>query len=161
MLDGKAWLTIITVSVALVLFALMFIGYRKHRRSNPVVFAELPSGLANPEFVISGMYLSSNRTENKLVRVSAGPLGFRGRVVFEVHKSGILIGIDGEQDFWIPVGDIAEIAHESYTIDRAVEQGGMAVIRWNEGAISSYFRLAVADDKVLSDWLEAARSVRG
>lgn len=161
MLDGKVWLSIITVSIALALFALMFYGFKRHRRNNPVTFADLPSSLGTPELLFSGMYLSSNRTDNKLVRISAGPLGFRGRAVVELHRSGVLVGIDGEKDFWIPISDISEITHESFTIDRAVEERGMTVIRWNGGAVSSFFRLNVSDDKALVNWFEDLRSVRG
>lgn len=134
----------------LLLLALMYIGWRRRQRRQ--------SGIAHPFAVpaapgaeltaVDALYVASTITDDPLNRVAVAGLGYRARAFVTVLEAGVVLGIAGEDDVFIPAGDLRSVGRATWTIDRVVERNGLVKITWSLGAtvIDSYLRVPDPSD---------------
>jgi hypothetical protein len=134
----------IVIAFALLVLALMALGWylrRRRQRGIPSLVAA-PASLTNAiEF--PGLYVSTTSAENPLDRIAVRGLGFRARTSVIVADEGVVIPIKGQPDSFIPSADLQKVGRATWTIDRVVENDGLAVVDWRLGDLNlaSYFRL--------------------
>jgi len=172
-MDARIGPAIIIAAVFVAVVALMALGWRARRRRQ----ADLPapvaatSGNAGEEIASwTGVhYVATSTTGDALDRIAVGGLGYRGRADVAVHEGGILIAIAGEESILIPVAAIDAVEEGTATIDRAVETGGLSVVRWTlgttpagdelPGAKSVETALRIVDRDARADFLRHARDL--
>ena len=140
----------IVIAFLLLLLALMVVGWqaRKRRQSGVAKPAAPPEERGAVLGTFDGKYVATTAVGNKLDRIAVHGLGFRGFAAVEVTESGVLVQIDGADDFWIPRADLRAHSKATWTIDRVVEQDGLELLEWSLGdrLVESYFRF--------DDWMD-------
>jgi hypothetical protein len=137
------------ILLALVLLLLMLLSWRnrKRRQSNLAAPATVPAQLGAVHGVFDGLYVATTIAGDRLNRVAVGGLGFRAQVTLTVADAGLVLALRGSDDVFIPVESLREVTRATWTIDRAVERGGLIQIGWSLGAdisatdVDSFFRL--------------------
>lgn len=126
------------IAFALILLALMWLGWRgRQRRSAPLVGAlpAAPSELGEALVEnIDGIYVSSTTHGDWLDRIAAQDLGFRSAGVVSVHAEGILIERQGARDVYIPADQLKSVSQAAGMAGKFVGGEGITVIEWSVGA---------------------------
>jgi len=139
----------LVVAFLLILLALMFFGWRRRQRSQAGIPRPhtLPDDLEAASLSLSGFYVATTVAGEPLNRIAVAGLGYRARATVGVHAAGLALAIPGQAPIFIPATDIRSVQKATWTIDRAVEQGGLILVRWalgNAGAdqleVESYLR---------------------
>lgn len=153
-MDRTTSVTITVVILALALLG-MYLGWlaRKRRQS------ALPSPLAVPGeagetlFSAETLYAATTLAGDPLNRVAVRGLGFRGRATVTVTTLGVILGIAGTPEVFIPTAALRSVQRATWTIDRVVEAGGLVCIAWTLGAgtaeavdVDSYLRVTESTD---------------
>lgn len=145
----RSVLMALVLAFLLILFALMFFGWRRRQRSQAGVPRPhtLPDGLEAATLTVTGFYVASTVAGEPLNRIAVAGLGYRARASVAVHARGLALAIPGQVPIFIPATDIRSVQKATWTIDRAVEQGGLILVRWalgSEGAdqldVDTYLR---------------------
>ena len=65
-----------------------------------------------------------------------------------VTDLGVILGIAGVPEAFIPVSALRRVERATWTIDRVVENGGLVLIAWTLGEtdVDSYLRVAESAD---------------
>ncbi len=149
--------TSVTITAVILLLAIlgMYLGWRARRRrqsSLPAPHA-VPPDIAAALFSVETLYAATTLAGEPLNRVAVRGLGFRGRATVTVVPSGVILGIAGTDEIYIPSEDIRAVERATWTIDRVVEAGGLVCIAWTLGAgspdacdVDSYFRVTESTD---------------
>ncbi len=149
--------TSITITVVILLLALlgMYLGWRARRRRQSALPAPLPVP-ADPGTTllsVETLYAATTLAGDPLNRVAVRGLGFRGRATVTVVSAGVILGIAGTPEIFIPPSAIRSVERATWTIDRVVEAGGLVCIAWTLGAgtpaardVDSYFRVTESTD---------------
>jgi hypothetical protein len=151
--------TSLTITAAILLLALlgMFLGWRARRRRQSSLPAPLtvPADLGAALFSVETLYAATTLAGEPLNRVAVRGLGFRGRATVTVVPTGVILGIAGTAEIFIPSSAIRAVERATWTIDRVVEAGGLVCIAWTLGAgtdeardVDSYFRVTESTDPV-------------
>jgi hypothetical protein len=158
--------TLLTLVFAffVLLILLMGVGWLTRRRRQRDIASPLPvpddPGAITSEF--SGFYVSTTPEGEPLNRIAVRGLGFRARTTVSIAETGLIVSLPGG-DFFIPVADLREASRARYTIDRVVEEGGLALVGWELGDmhLDSYFRVDDTQDFVdaVSGILDANRDL--
>jgi cbb3-type cytochrome oxidase subunit 3 len=138
----------LVVAFLLILLALMFFGWRRRQRSQAGVAQplSLPDDLEAASLSLSGFYVATTVAGEPLNRIAVAGLGYRARATVAVHARGLALAIPGQAPIFIPATDIRSVQKATWTIDRAVEQGGLILVRWALGngtdqlEVDSYLR---------------------
>lgn len=89
-------------------------------------------------------YVATTPSNAPLERIATKPYGFRGRCHVQLLPEGLVIGIAGEVPFFISRASLTGLYEGTATIDRAVEPGGLSVLRWRPSpggdTVDSVFR---------------------
>jgi hypothetical protein len=123
-----------------------FKAFQKRTKSQEQEFSEpdefLP-GVVEPELETEGFYVATTYANDKLNRITAYGLGFRGRALFISSPEGLQIHRDGERSIAIPQTRIVRVATDQATIDRVVEANGLIRIDWiaDEAELSTFIRI--------------------
>lgn len=156
---------VILLSVALIVFTLMWLGWRARHRAQRHL-AEPDAALtgeleAATRILPSAHYVATTPSDAPLERIVVGGLGFRGRCALAVNDRGVLIGIRGESPFVIPWGALRSLELGTATIDRVVEREGLTVLRWQLGkddaakVVDTSLRIVNPDDRAtFHQWVE-------
>ncbi|MES2170050.1 MAG: hypothetical protein V4479_04925 [Actinomycetota bacterium] len=144
--------TSITITVVILLLALlgMYLGWRARRRRQSALPLPLPVP-ADPGptlFSAETLYAATTIAGAPLDRVAVRGLGFRGRATVTVVGTGVILGIAGTAEIYIPGADIRSVERATWTIDRVVEAGGLVCVSWKLGEtdLDSYFRVTESTD---------------
>ena len=158
----------VAIVAAVVVLALlgMLAGWR--RRGRIQASLELPGGVVagGARVVVRGQYLATTFAGHPLERVVAGGLAHRSRAELTVTDDGIRLARDGAPPLAIPAAVLTGAGTATWTIDRAVEPGGLTVVGWSlrrdgdEVPVESAFRLDGADRDALVDAVQALVPVR-
>lgn len=127
---------------ALVLW-LMWRGWRaRSRRSAAVLLEGPPPGLGDPRFGVAGEYVATTFAGRQFDRAAPPGLAFRGRAFLVVHPAGLTLTVLGGEPMFIAAHRLRGVGLGNWTIDRVVEQDGMAVITWEHSVqqYDSWFR---------------------
>jgi cbb3-type cytochrome oxidase subunit 3 len=145
----------LVLAFLLILLALMFFGWRRRQRSQAGIPRPLtlPDDLDAATLSVSGFYVATTVADEPLNRIAVAGLGYRARASVAVHARGLALAIPGQAPIFVPATDIRSVQKATWTIDRAVEQGGLILVRWvlgTEGAdqveVDSYLRLGDRSD---------------
>jgi len=140
----------LVLAFLLLLLASMVFGWRRRQRSQAGVPRplELPGDPGESSLTASGFYVATTVAGDPLNRIAVAGLGYRARATVEVTARGLVLRIPGQAPIFIPAADIRSVQKATWTIDRAVEPGGLVLIRWMLGAadanqleVDSYLRL--------------------
>lgn len=144
----------IVIALLVLALVLMVVGWRRRgaaqRRFVPPL-APADRGVVRAE--VPGLYLATTFAGRPLDRVVAGGLGFRARARVAVTDRGVRLDRDGAPALLLPV---ERSGTATWTIDRAVERGGLVVLGWDlptaDGGsepVETSLRLEDADQLVL------------
>lgn len=137
--------TVIVVAVILLALTGMFLGWRARIRRTSSISA--PERVPASEFEVlgvdSGLYVATTLAEQPLERIAAHGLGFRARTVVTLRTDGLAVASKGSEPFFIPRASLRAFERATWTIDKAVEPGGLVVVTWElDGTeLDSYFRM--------------------
>lgn len=152
----------IVIGVLVLALGLMALGWRnlRRRQSSIPAPASVPADLGTPIVSTDGLYVSSTKAGEPLSRIAVHGLGFRSRSQISVSPEGIVFSVKGRDDVFIPVSDVVSAGRATYTIDKAVEAGGLAVVTWQLGDIRIDSNFRVDDTAALHAGVDRIISTR-
>ena len=137
--------TVIIGAVFLLAMFGMIMGWRARSRKQAdfAVLETVPADLGDIVAVGNGLYVATTLSDQPLERVSVRGLGFRSRVTVTVAREGVVVALTGQEPVFIAKHALRRAQHGTWTIDKAVEKGGLLVITWMLGdhEVDSYLRL--------------------
>lgn len=137
--------TLIVVAVVIVIFLAMWWGWRSRvrRDAHLVPSHAVPAGLGEPIASARVLYAATTAHEQPLERLAITGLGFRAQGTLAVHRSGVVMSLDGSADVWIEASAIIGAQPAQTVIDKAVEKDGLLGLSWaiDETTVDSYFRV--------------------
>lgn len=127
--------TVVIVLVIAAVFVGLGFGWRARRRrqANLPALAPVPAELGEPEFTDDVFYVATTRADSPTDRIVVRGLGFRARAGVAVHREGVVLGIAGHPDAFIPASAILGVGRATWTIDRVVGRDGLVFVRWMLG----------------------------
>ena len=136
--------SIVLAFLALML-VLMYLGWRRRQRRQSGITRPLavPTQPGAEITAVDALYVASTIAGDPLNRVAVAGLGYRARAFVTVFETGVVLGIAGEADVFIPRAHLRTVERATWTIDRVVERDGLVKITWSLGdtLIDSYLRV--------------------
>lgn len=122
----------VTVAFLALLLLLMYLGWRARKRRQAFVPEprSVPADPGQTRLVSSLFYVATTAAGEPLDRIAVRGLGFRARAELTVVDAGLVLGIPGQRDIFIPAGEIRGVDRATWTIDRVVERDGLVLIAW-------------------------------
>ncbi len=159
-MDKALPVIIIAILTALALIG-MYLGWRarQNRQASLPHPQSAPSELGQELLRCDCLYVATTLAAQPLERIAVSGLGFPGQAGVLVTERGVSLSIAGGSDAFIPSADLIGVGRATWTIDRAVESGGLVVVNWMlEGedgnvALDTYLRIVDPEDP--SDFLHA------
>jgi len=141
----------VVIGFLLVLLALMWLGWRNLRKRSTGIPAPqpIPDGTGPELFHAPGMHVATTHAGRPLDRVVVRGLDFRATGDVRVTPAGVELRLAGGAECFLPAAAIARVDRASWTIDRAVERGGLVVITWTLGDTPIDTNLRVEDPAAL------------
>ena len=139
-----------TIVVVIILLALagMVLGWRARRRRQSAIGRPdaVPADPGATVVSVEAFYAATTLANEPLNRVAVRGLGFRGRATITVTTTGVILGIAGTPEIFVPSGALRAVERATFTIDRVVESGGLVVIAWtlpgsSPTDVDSFFRV--------------------
>jgi hypothetical protein len=142
---------LIFMLIVAVVFLAMWLGWRARARrdANVLTYGSAPVGAVLAEFE-RVLYVSTTPVGEPLVRVAAPGLRYRGNAALTVREGGVTIDIDGESPVHFSANQLRGSASAGRRVGKAVEAGGLALMRWDSGDrhLESSFRFAHYSDQL-------------
>jgi hypothetical protein len=141
----------IVLALLLLLLGLMWLGWRNLKRRNAGIPSPAPIPPADAHEVLrtDGMHVATTHAGRPLDRVTVRGLAFRANADIRVTEAGVELRLDGGDECFIPVSALQGVDRSSWTVDRAVERGGLVVLTWTLGETPVDTNLRVADPAAL------------
>lgn len=142
----------LVLALLVVLLGLMALGWRNLKRRSAGIPApqSIPEGEAEEELLrTTGMHVATTRAGRPLDRVAVRGLAFRATGDIRVTGAGVELRLAGGAEVFVPAGSIRTVDRASWTIDRAVERGGLVVLGWTLGDTPIDTNLRVEDPAAL------------
>jgi hypothetical protein len=140
----REFLLTLVLAFFVLLVGLMAVGWyaRRRRQRNIPSLLPVPADFGAELARFTGFYVSTTPDGEPLNRIAVRGLGFRARASILVTEAGVIVSLPAN-DFFIPKEALREATKSRYTIDRVVEEGGLALIAWTLGDVKldSYFRV--------------------
>lgn len=153
----------ITVLVLVAALIGMAVSWRlRGRRQRGLALPPAPAADGVLLTEADGLYLATTFAGRPLERVSAHGLGFRARAHLTVTDTGVRMDRDGAAPLALPVASLRGAGTATWTLDRAVEPGGLTVLAWELASadgpvpVESSFRL---DPRPRDDFVAAVASL--
>jgi hypothetical protein len=155
-------LPVIIIAILTVLALLgMYLGWRARQKSQASLPhpQSAPAELGKEILRCDCLYVATTLAAQPLERIAVSGLGFPGQAGVLVTERGVALSIAGGSDAFIPSADLVGVGRATWTIDRAVESGGLVVVNWMlEGdsgdiALDTYLRIVDPEDP--ADFLQA------
>jgi hypothetical protein len=141
----RSLFVVLTIAFVVLVIGLMVLGWMARRRRQAGLGrpAEAPAELGAILLETPMLYVGSTYAADPLNRVTTGGLGFRAKAALIVAETGVVLGIPGQQDTFIPRAALVGVGRGTWTIDRVVERDGLLVISWllGDSTLDSYARL--------------------
>ena len=152
---------VIVLAVLVVLLALMWLGWRnlKRRSSGLPAPAPIPDTDAPEILRTTGMHVATTHAGRPLERIVVPGLGFRANADIRVTQAGVELRLAGGAECFLPAAAIQRVDRGTWTIDRAVERGGLVVLTWTLGDTPIDTNLRVEDPAALVAALSALREL--
>lgn len=133
---GRPLAVVLLLLIAVGLFALMWLGWRKRvKRTQAGLGTPHTTLSASPTLSVAGVYVSSTTAGEWLDRIAAGGLGVRSRVEALVAPDGVTLRRQGAPDVVIPVADLRGARRENGIAGKVTGGGRLVVIRWRDGEV--------------------------
>lgn len=136
------------IAIVVVVFLAMWFAWRaRAKRDADVLGAEsAPSGELLGEFAAN--YVATTPEGEPLVRVSAPGLRYRGPAEISVRRDGVTVAVAGERPVHVSASQLLGGGSAQVRIDRVVEPGGLALLKWQAAgrSLESSFRFARAEE---------------
>lgn len=146
--------SVVIAGIIILALAAMFFGWRARVRKDSGLAAPYPVPAATGEAIAvdTGLYVATTLTEQPFERVAAHDLGFRARATVTILRDGIIVAPTGRAPYFIPVSNVLAVKRATWTIDKAVEPGGLIVLTWSLGetVLDSYFRMDNGPEALLN-----------
>ena len=132
----KALAVIVLVAALLLLWRMMFMGYRgkalRQKRDLPRPIGSRDwKGLSRS---LEGVYVSTTDAENALDRIAAHGLGSRSAVQVGFVEEGIGFLRQGARSFVVPLADVVGVGHGPGMVGKWIgKEKGLVVLRWKLG----------------------------
>ena len=141
----------IVLVVLLLLLGLMWLGWRNLKRRNAGIPdpAALPVNDAPEVLSTPGLHVATTHAGRPLDRVTARGLAYRAQTDIRVTDAGVELRLAGGFECFIPADALLEVTRATWTVDRAVERGGLVVLTWTLGETPVDTNLRVADPAAL------------
>jgi hypothetical protein len=145
---------IIVVVTALVLVA-MYAGWRaRYRRQAALPPTRQVPADPGAELVSARLlYVATTTAGDPLDRIAVSGLAYPAKATVSVYEQGLALRLKGAADVFIANQDLRRVGRASWTIDRAVESGGLVVVGWtltddsgSRADVDSYFRVVEIED---------------
>ncbi len=156
----RALLVIALVAVCLLAGYGLLVGWRHRagRQSGLAALPAVPDDLG-PDLVppVTGMYVSTTSAGSWQDRIVAHGLGRRASGAIRLSDEGVCIERDGEDDIFIPAGDLVAVTTAPGIAGKVIGQpDGILIVRWALGdtLLDSGFRSDNPDAQ--DDFLDAA-----
>jgi hypothetical protein len=141
--------TSVTITIVILLLALlgMYLGWRARQRRQSAIPAPkaVPADPGEIVFTAEALYAATTLAGEPLNRVAVRGLGFRGRATITVTTLGVVVGIAGTPEIFIPLDDLRSVERATWTIDRVVEEGGLVRLAWTLGDVEVDSSLRVTE----------------
>jgi hypothetical protein len=135
--------TLIWVAFVVLVLAGMWWGWRARSRRDADVLgaATAPAGTVVAEFP-RAYYVSTTPVGEPLSRVAAPGLRYRGYAEVTVREDGVTVEVRGERPVQLAAGQLRGSGSAGRRVGKAVEPGGLALLRWSAGEreLESSFR---------------------
>lgn len=127
--------TLVIVGIVALVLVGLGLGWRaRQRRQAGLPALELPpEHLGDPSFTDDVFYVATTRADAPTDRIAVRGLGFRARAAVTVVPEGLVLGIAGRPDAFIPKSAVVGVGLATWTIDRVVGRDGLVFVRWNLG----------------------------
>ncbi len=123
----------------------MVLGWRaRQRRQADIPQPQpVPVDVGTVRAAVSGLYVATTRRGEPLERIAVRGLGYRSRAVATASDAGVSLELTGTEPAFIPVADLQSASRATWTIDTAVEPGGLVLLGWRLGGleVDSYLRV--------------------
>lgn len=145
--------TLIWIAIVLLAFAAMWWGWRARARRDAGVLgaSAAPVGELVARFGSAGevQYVSTTPAGEPLTRVAAPGLRYRGPAEIAVHLDGATVEVAGERPVHLAAAQLLGGGVASRRVGKAVEAGGLALLRWRSGdrELESSFRFASREEQ--------------
>jgi len=151
--------TIPAILIGLVLVAVLALMLRswraRTRRDSALAPYPVPEPAGAALATAEAFYVATTREGRQLERLNIRGLGFRARALITVTADGVLLDLVGENPVFIPMTAVTALEDATWTIDRAVETGGLLLLRWRlqpqadaaGQVVDSYFRILDPSDR--------------
>ncbi|GAB3044812.1 hypothetical protein GCM10027052_28950 [Parafrigoribacterium mesophilum] len=154
-------LPVIIIAILTVLALLgMYWGWRgRQKRQATLPHPQTaPAALGTEILRCDCLYVATTLAAQPLERIAVSGLGFPGQAGVLVTERGVALSIAGGSDAFIPSADLIGVGRATWTIDRAVESGGLVVVNWmlrgdNDVAVDTYLRIVEPENP--TDFLQA------
>jgi len=141
----RSALLMMVLGLLVVILTLMVLGWRARQRRQSTIAAPPPppADTGTVIGVFSARYVATTIAGEPLNRVAVNGLGFRSLATITVTDDGVLIERPGERLWWLDAPSIRGVRRATWTIDGAVESGGLHLVEWALGTqvVDSFFRL--------------------
>lgn len=148
-MDSRFVTGAIVVVLLLALLGLMALGWRARRRrqSHLATPAPVPRELGEVLARDRVFYVATTTADAPLDRIAVAGLGYRAHADVTVALTGVVLDIPGETPVFIPRQDVTGTGSATWTIDKAVGENGLTLLRWRLGdtELDSYFRDGAGD----------------
>ncbi|MCT1455825.1 PH-like domain-containing protein [Kocuria rhizophila] len=128
--------TLLTLVIVVVLFALIWWGWRGRvrRQSDVAEVTPAPRDLMSRATTrVDGMYVVTTYTDQPLERIARHGLGVRTNAEAVVAADGVFINRQGAPDVFIPRRDLRAVSTTSGMVGKFVERDGLVVFTWDLG----------------------------
>ncbi|MBK4346787.1 PH-like domain-containing protein [Lacisediminihabitans changchengi] len=158
-MDRTTSTTIVVIVILLALVGMVLSWRARQRRHASLGVPDaVPANPGATLFSTESFYAATTLANEPLNRVAVRGLGFRGRATITVTTTGVILGIAGTPEAFIPSAALRAVERATFTIDRVVESGGLVVIAWTlhgttSTDVDSFFR--VTDPADLTPLIDA------
>lgn len=139
------------LALALVLIALMWVGWRRRlrRQSGIAAPAAVPGDPGTERYRCAGQYVVTTTAGDWLDRVAVHGLGIRTEAAAVVTDAGLVFDRSGAREVFVPRADLESVRLESGMAGKFVEKDGLVVVGWRLAgtAVDTGFRPRYAEEK--------------
>jgi hypothetical protein len=124
--------TLIVAALTVLALLAMYLGWRsrQRRQSSLPHPSALPTDLGARIIQLDCLYAATTLAGKPLERIAVFGLGYPGKATVTVAERGVVLTITGEAETFIPAGALRGVGRATWTIDRAVESGGLVAVTW-------------------------------
>jgi len=153
--------TIVVIAIVVLILLGMWSGWRRRSRNDAAIVDSAPSlnGAVIATFggraeTAGGLqYVSTTPVGGPLTRVAAPGLRYRGPAEITVRTDGVTVQVAGEDPVHVPAEQVSGSAAAGRRVGKAVESGGLALLRWQATSggdaqiLESGFRFSERDEQ--------------